>query len=59
MVQSIYSEDTIDAAQELMRLLENLEIHHDRPRWLSKESLHEVLRGIYGLAAALATPKGT
>ncbi len=57
MFQTSYSEDVRDAAKELMRLLENLEVHHGRPRWHSKESVHMFMKGVYDLAAALATPK--
>jgi len=54
MVQSkMISAEVGEAALNLLGILENSEIHHDRPRFLSKEETHEILRGVYELAHAL------
>jgi len=44
--------DVRDAWIEMMRKLENLEVHHRRPKYLTKEELWSILEGLLEVASA-------
>ncbi len=43
-------EPQLDAWVELLRVLENVQVHHSKARFLVKEELWEVYRALYNVA---------
>ena len=44
-----------EAAQELIRILENSQVHHGHPHWLSKIESFHIWKGVYDLAITLSS----